>query len=151
MRNDQQRCRMTNEDPGAWEEALIADLREHDGRPSQGPLAGQPIMVMYSTGAKSGERRRAILTYSQDGGDYIVAGSAGGSPKDPAWLANVRANPDVTLELGKRVVPATATIVDADEQKRLWDAHVAALPWFGDYPEKAGRVIPIVRITPRAA
>jgi deazaflavin-dependent oxidoreductase (nitroreductase family) len=134
----------------AWEDALIADLREHDGRPSQGPLAGHPIMVLYSTGAKSGERRRAILTYSRDGDAYVVAGSAGGSPVDPSWVRNVAVHPDVTIEIGKDEFPARASIIDGAEHDRLWDAHVQALPWFGDYPEKAGRSIPIIRLT-RAA
>jgi deazaflavin-dependent oxidoreductase (nitroreductase family) len=131
------------DDAKAWEETLIADLREHDGRPSFGPLAGQPILVMYSKGAKSGERRRAILTYSRDGDAYAVAASASGSPKDPAWLSNVVANPNVTVEIGKRTFNASAEVAKG-EHDRLWEAHVAALPWFGDYPEKAGRVIPMV-------
>jgi deazaflavin-dependent oxidoreductase (nitroreductase family) len=135
----------------AWEEALIADLREHDGRPSTGPLAGHPIMLLYSTGAKSGARRRAILTYSRDGDAYVVAGSAGGAPVDPSWVANVAANPDVTVEIGKRTFEATASIIDGPEHDRLWDAHVRQLPWFGDYPEQAGREIPVIRVTPRAA
>ena len=50
-------------DPSDWEENLIADLRAHGGRPSAGPLAGHPLLLMYSTGARSGERRRSILTY----------------------------------------------------------------------------------------
>ncbi len=141
---------MADDSRNDWEEALIADIREHDGRPSQGPLAGHPIMILYSTGAKSGERRRAILTYSRDGDDYVVAGSAGGSPVDPSWVRNVAAHPDVTIEIGKNEFPATATVVDGPEHDRLWDAHVQALPWFGDYPEKAGRSIPMIRVT-RAA
>jgi deazaflavin-dependent oxidoreductase (nitroreductase family) len=142
---------MTEDARNAWEEALIGDLRENDGRPSSGPLAGQSLLVMYSTGAKSGERRRAILTYSRDGDAYVVAGSANGSSKDPAWLANVRANPDVTLELGKRTVDATASVADGTDRERLWDAHVQALPWFADYPAEAGRPIPMVRLTPRTS
>ena len=63
-----------------WEDQLIADIRANGGRPSSGPLAGHPLMLMYSTGAKSGERRRSILTYSRDGDDYIVAGTNGGNP-----------------------------------------------------------------------
>ena len=87
-----------------WEEALIADAREHDGRPSSGPLAGHPLLLMFSRGAKSGERRRAILTYSRDGDAYIVAGTAGGAPTAPAWVGNVRADGDVTIEIGKPLV-----------------------------------------------
>jgi|tagenome__1003787_1003787.scaffolds.fasta_scaffold20740854_2 deazaflavin-dependent oxidoreductase (nitroreductase family) len=139
---------MTDWDASAWEEALIADIREHDGRPSSGPLEGHPLLVMHGRGAKSGEPRRAILTYSRDGKDYIVAGTAGGSTKPPAWLANLRAHPDVTLEIGTRSFGATATIVtDEAERARLWDQHVAALPWFADYPAQANRLIPMIRLT----
>ncbi len=135
-----------NADANAWEEAILADIRANNGSPTSGPLAGHPLLVLYSTGARSGERRRAILTYSRDGDAYVVAASAGGSPKDPSWLANVVANPAVTVELGSRTFDATATIVDDAEHDVLWERHVAALPWFGDYPEKAGRAIPVVRV-----
>ena len=106
-------------------------------------------MLMYSKGAKSGERRRAVLTYSRDGDSYVVTGSAGGAPRDPSWVANVKADPDVTVEIGKDSFEATASVVEGAEQERLWAQHVAALPWFADYPEQAGRTIPVVRLTPR--
>lgn len=131
----------------AWEEGLIADLRANGGRPSGGPLAGHPLLLMYSTGARSGERRRSILTYSTDGDAYVVAGTAGGAPTAPAWVANVTANPGVDIEVDNEVFEATAEIVRGPERDRLWDQHVAQLPWFGDYPAQVGgRVIPIVRI-----
>jgi deazaflavin-dependent oxidoreductase (nitroreductase family) len=134
-----------------WEEALIADLRANGGRPSGGPLAGHPILLMYSTGARTGERRRSVLTYSRDGDAYVVAGTASGSPTDPAWLANVRANPAVELEAENETFPATATIAEGPERDRLWNQHVAQLPWFGDYPKKiTSRTIPVVRLTPSA-
>ena len=139
---------MTDE-VNAWEEALIADIREHDGRPTSGPLSGHPLMLMYSKGAKSGERRRAVLTYSRDGDSYVVTGSAGGAPRDPSWVANVKSDPDVTVEIGKDSFEATASVVEGAEEERLWAQHVAALPWFADYPEQAGRTIPVVRLTPR--
>lgn len=133
-----------------WEDALIADLRAHDGVVTTGPLTGQSLLIMTSTGAKTGEPRRAILTWTPDAGDYVVAGTAGGSRSDPAWLPNVRANPTVTVEAeGRAPITATATIVDdAAERDRLWDQHVAALPNFAAYPEQTGRVIPMVRLTP---
>ena len=138
-------------DPSDWEESLIADLRAHGGRPSAGPLAGHPLLLMSSTGAKSGERRRSIITYHRDGDDYIVAGTASGSPTNPAWVANVRADARVSLEVANETFDATATIVEAEERERLWDDHVAELPWFADYPATTGRVIPVVRLTPRPA
>jgi len=133
--------------PNPWEDALIADIRAN-GRPTSGPLAGHPLLIMISTGAKSGEPRRQILTYSRDGEDYIVAGTAGGRPTDPAWVSNVRANPDVTIEIAGVEHHAKATVVDEADRQRLWDAHVEALPWFGDYPTKTARTIPVIRLHP---
>jgi deazaflavin-dependent oxidoreductase (nitroreductase family) len=139
-------------DRDAFENAMIDDMRAHGGIVTSGPLAGHPLLVMTSTGAKSGEPRRAILTYTQDSGDYVVAGTAGGSPTTPAWVHNVDVNHDVTIEVGNEVGPATASVVaDRAERDRLWDQHVAALPNFADYPKQTGRLIPMIRITPAKA
>ncbi|MEO8437115.1 MAG: nitroreductase/quinone reductase family protein, partial [Chloroflexota bacterium] len=121
-----------------FEDDLIAEMRAHDGAVTSGPLKGHPLLVMTSTGASSGQPRRVILTWSRDGDDYIVAGTAGGSKKDPAWLANIRANPDVTVETGNRTFETKATIAPESDRVRLWDRHVAALPWFAAYPEQTG-------------
>lgn len=141
---------MTTEafDPAAWEEQLIADMRAHGGRPSGGPMAGQTILLMYSTGAKTGERRRAILTYSTDGDGLVVAGTASGAKVDPAWVANLAKDPNVELEVANETYNATATVHrDGPERDRLWNQHVEQLPWFGDYPSQVGgRVIPVVRL-----
>jgi deazaflavin-dependent oxidoreductase (nitroreductase family) len=140
---------MSEWDRDSYEKALIADLRSHAGVVSQGPLAGQSLLLMTATGAKSGEPRRVVLTWSRDGGDYVVAASAGGSPTAPSWLANLRRTPTVSVEAEGRTTTATARIVaDGPERDRLWDAHVALLPNFAPYPEQSGRVIPMVRLTP---
>ena len=138
-----------NFDPSAWENALIDDLRANGGKPSQGPLAGHPLMLMYSTGAKTGERRRSILTYSRDGDDYIVAGTASGAPVDPKWVANVEKTPDVEIEAANETFQAKAEVLrSGPERDRLWDQHVEALPWFGKYPaQTGGRLIPVIRLT----
>jgi deazaflavin-dependent oxidoreductase (nitroreductase family) len=138
---------MPNPDPTDWEDALIADLRANGGRPSGGPLKGHPLLLMTSQGARSGQPRRAILTWSRDGEDYIVAGTANGADVDPAWVNNVRVNPEVELEVANRTFPARAEIVDEADRQRLWDAHVEALPWFGAYPSQTDRVIPVIRLT----
>jgi deazaflavin-dependent oxidoreductase (nitroreductase family) len=138
-------------DVQAWEDQLIADMRAHDGQVTSGPLAGHPLLIMTSTGANSGAPRRAILTYHRDGDDYVVAGTAGGSKTDPGWLHNVEQDPDVEIEARNEQFGATARIVDGPERDRLWEDHVKALPWFADYPAQTGRVIPMVRLTPRAA
>jgi deazaflavin-dependent oxidoreductase (nitroreductase family) len=135
-------------DRETFENAIIDDMRAHDGQVTEGPLAGNPLLVLTMTGAKSGEPRRVILTYSRNGDDYIVTGSKGGAPTDPVWLNNLRVNPLVSIETGNRTFPALAEIVEGIERDRLWHAHVAALPFFCDYPAKAGRVIPVVRLRP---
>jgi deazaflavin-dependent oxidoreductase (nitroreductase family) len=134
-------------DVQAWEDQLIAEMRAHGGQVTSGPLAGHPLLLMTSTGARSGAPRRAILTYHRDGDDYVVAGTAGGSKTDPGWLHNLEHDPAVTIEVGNEQIDATATIVEGPERDRLWDDHVKALPWFADYPAQTGRVIPMVRLT----
>jgi deazaflavin-dependent oxidoreductase (nitroreductase family) len=135
-------------DAKQWEDQLIADMRAHRGAVTQGPMAGQPLLVMTSRGAKSGEPRRAILTFTRDDGDYVVAGTAAGSPTTPAWVYNLEANPDVSIETGNETFDVTARVIrDGPERDRLWTQHVAALPAFAAYPEKSGRVIPMVRLT----
>jgi deazaflavin-dependent oxidoreductase (nitroreductase family) len=140
---------MTDWSSPTFEDDLIADMRANDGRVTAGPLAGDPLLVMWSTGAKTGERRRSILTYSRDGGAYVVAGSNGGAKTHAHWVTNVAADPKVTIETGNRTFAARASIAPAVDRDRLWEQHVAALPQFAAYPEKVGRrVIPVVTITP---
>jgi deazaflavin-dependent oxidoreductase (nitroreductase family) len=140
-------------DAHAWEEQLIADVRANGGRPSQGPLAGHPLMLLYSIGAKSGERRRSIVTYSSDADGYVIAGTNGGNAeKHPSWLANITADPNVELEVANETVQATAREVTGEERERLWAQHVDQLPHFGKYPAQiTGRVIPVVRLTPKGS
>ncbi len=137
---------MADENP--FETQLLAEMRANGGEVVSGPLAGHPLLVMTSRGARSGADRRAILTYHRDGDDYIVAGTAGGSKTDPSWLHNLEADQKVTIEVRNERTDASATIVEGDERDRLWSDHVTALPWFADYPSQTGRSIPIVRITP---
>jgi deazaflavin-dependent oxidoreductase (nitroreductase family) len=134
-----------------WEDTLIADLRANGGRPSSGPLKGHPLLILMSTGAKSGQPRRAILTWSRDGEDYIVAGTKGGSPTEPLWVENLRVHPEASIEVAGQTLDATATIASGAERDRLWDQHAAELPWFKDYPSKTDRVIPMIRLTPKAS
>ena len=139
---------MNDSGPATFEDALIEDMRAHGGEVTTGPLKGHPLLIMISRGAKTAEPRRSILTCHLDDDDYVVAGTAGGSPTTPAWVHNVRENPDVTIEVANRTYEATATVVDGPERDRLWEEHVAQLPWFADYPTKTDRRFPMVRLTP---
>jgi deazaflavin-dependent oxidoreductase (nitroreductase family) len=139
---------MTEFDYAAFEAALIADMRANGGVVTQGPMAGMPLLIMATTGATSGEPRRSILAYHRDGDDYVVAGSKSGAPTAPAWVRNLVVNPAVTVEAGGSVFPATARVTDGAERDLLWDAHVAAMPGFAEYPKTANRIIPMIRLTP---
>jgi deazaflavin-dependent oxidoreductase (nitroreductase family) len=139
---------MSDFDPAAFENALIEDMRAHGGEVTTGPLKGHPLLVMTSRGAKTGEPRRSILTWHRVDGDYVVAGTAGGSPTTPSWVHNIREDPEVTIEVGNRTYEATAAMVEGPERDRLWKDHVAQLPWFGEYPKKTDRRFPMVRLTP---
>ena len=139
---------MTDLDPSSFENDLIADMRANGGVVTAGPLVGHPLLIMTSRGAKTGLPRRAILTFTRDGRDHVVAASNGGARTDPAWLQNLQADPGVTVEAEGRTFEARASITDDADRDRLWERHVEALPQFGEYPETSGRVIPMVRLTP---
>jgi deazaflavin-dependent oxidoreductase (nitroreductase family) len=142
---------MTTSAAPTFEQMLIDDMRTHGGQVTTGPLAGHPILILTSTGARSAEPRQALLTWSREGEDYIVAGTAGGSPTTPSWVENLRRNPQVTIEVGNRTFDAIATVLErGDERDRLWADHVEQLPHFGAYSMKTDRVFPIIRLTPKS-
>jgi deazaflavin-dependent oxidoreductase (nitroreductase family) len=130
----------------AWNENHIADFREHGGTITQGPLAGANVLLLHTTGAKTGKDRISPLGYTRDGDRWVVVGSNSGAHHDPAWLANVRKEPRVTVEVGSETFPAVARITTGEERDRLWNAHVAAIPAFGRYEAMAGRTIPVVTL-----
>jgi len=135
---------MTDWDPAAWTRNLIADMRAHGGRAASGPMAGKPLIVLTSIGAKTGEPRTAIVTYHKDGDRWAIAASKGGDPKHPQWFHNLEAHPDVTIEVDNKHVPVHAVVTSGNERDRLWNDHVAQLPEFGEYPKKTDRVIPMI-------
>lgn len=139
---------MTDWDPEAFENAMLADMRANGGAVTSGPFAGMPILVMNSKGVKSGQPRRAFLAYTRDGADYVIAGSKGGGPTDPLWLKNIQVDPIVDVEAEGRTFKATATVTEPDDRRQLWDKHVEAMPQFAEYLKTTDREIQMVRLTP---
>ena len=134
---------MTRGDYQAFTQQLMADIREH-GRPTSGPMAGRPLMILTTAGARSGEPRSAVVTYTRDGDSYVIAASKSGAPTNPAWYHNLIANPTVTVEIGSETFQATSRVTQGAERERLWDRHAAERPEFRDYPSKTSRVIPVI-------
>ena len=100
--------------------ALVVDFRAHGGVVTQGPFKGRPVLLLTTTGAKSGQKRLAPLVYSRDGDRYVVAASKGGSPTHPSWYANLVADPNVTVEVGEETFEARAIVTEGEERERLW-------------------------------
>ena len=129
-----------------WNAQLISMLRDNNGEVPAGPMAGRPLLILTSKGAKSGTPRQAVLTYTRDDGRYVVAATAGGAPTAPNWYHNILANPAVQVEAKGETFTATATEAPAAERERLWALHVEARPEFAEYPEKSGRTIPVITL-----
>jgi deazaflavin-dependent oxidoreductase (nitroreductase family) len=124
---------------------LIATLRADQGRVTTGPFAGRQVLILTTTGAKSGEQRESPLAYTRDGDDIVIIASKGGAPSHPAWYHNIVANPQVTIELDGATITAIAEIAEGDERRRLYDQHAQVHHGFTEYEAKTGgRVIPVI-------
>jgi len=122
---------------------IIEEFRANGGE-TFGPFKGRPLLLLTTTGAKSGETHTTPLVYSKDGDRYVIVASMGGAPKHPAWYFNIRADQDVTLEIGTEKFQATATIAEGAERDRLYEKQAEAMPAFNHYEAKTARVIPVV-------
>jgi deazaflavin-dependent oxidoreductase (nitroreductase family) len=124
--------------------ALIQDLRTHGGRATSGPFMGREVLILTTTGAKSGEVRENPLVYTRDGGHYVIIASKGGAPTHPSWFHNLVAHPDVTIEVLGEKFKAVAHVPQGDEYERLYTQHAGINPNFQAYRAKTSRTIPVV-------
>jgi deazaflavin-dependent oxidoreductase (nitroreductase family) len=106
------------------------------------------MLLLRTTGRKSGQQRTAALLYHEDGDQLIVVGSKGGSDTPPAWLLNLQANPEVEVQLGTQRLSARARIATVDEQRRLWPIMTALWPDYDRYQTQSSRRIPLVVLEP---
>jgi deazaflavin-dependent oxidoreductase (nitroreductase family) len=112
-----------------------------------GTIGTQQVVLLTTTGRKTGKRRTVPVGSFEDGGDRLVVASAAGAPSHPAWFNNLAANPEVTVQAGSDVYQARAEVTSGDERARLWKMIVEKAPTFGEYQKKAGsREIPVVRL-----
>jgi deazaflavin-dependent oxidoreductase (nitroreductase family) len=130
-------------DYNAFNRQLIEEFRANGGKVS-GMFAGAPLLLLTTTGARSGQSRVAPLAYTTDNGRLVVIASKGGAPTHPDWYHNIVANPEVTVELGTESFPARATIPEGEERKRLFDQMAAQMPGFAEYQKNTVRKIPVV-------
>ena len=135
---------MSTTDFNAFNQGIIEEFRANQGV-VDGPFAGAPMILVTHEGAKSGVERTSPLVYSRDGDDLVIIASMGGAPKHPAWFHNIKAHPQVTVEVGDQTFQAEATILtEGPERQRLFDQQAALMPNFQEYQEKTTRVIPVI-------
>ena len=122
---------------------LIEEYRANGGKVT-GMFAGAPLLLLTTTGARSGQPRVAPLVYTTDNGHWVVIASKGGAPTHPDWYYNLRANPEVTVEVGVESFPARATITTGAERQRLFDQMAARMPNFAEYQRNTVRQLPVI-------
>jgi F420H(2)-dependent quinone reductase len=108
-----------------------------------------PMLLLDHVGAKSASKRTSPLVYGRDGENYVLVASKGGYPKNPAWLHNLRANPDTTVQVGSRTLNVHARVAEGEERARLWSLMVGVYPGYDDYRKRTEREIPLVVLEPR--
>ncbi|WP_349902787.1 nitroreductase family deazaflavin-dependent oxidoreductase [Parafrigoribacterium humi] len=132
-----------------WNDNIIAEFHANDGRVG-GPFAGAHLLLLTTTGAKSGLPRVAPMMYFTEGDSIYVIASKAGAPTSPDWYHNLVANPEVHVEqstdAGIVTFDATAEVLERPERDRLFAIFSAANPGFADYQTKTTRIIPVVKL-----
>ncbi|MCV7079856.1 nitroreductase family deazaflavin-dependent oxidoreductase [Mycobacterium szulgai] len=129
-----------------FNERNIEEFRSNGGKVG-GQFEGFPLLLLTSTGAKSGAKRVNPVAYFDVDGKIYIVGSAAGRESNPAWVHNIRAHPGVTVEIGTQDPrPATARELPRDERDSVYRIVVERAPGFGEYQERTDRVIPVFEL-----
>ncbi|MCW1820454.1 deazaflavin-dependent nitroreductase [Mycolicibacterium conceptionense] len=150
---------MTDIDPDFDKSELVADVAALDnfnrnvveefranGGKVGGPFEGGTLLLLHTTGAKSGQPRLSPLAYLEVDGRMLIVGSYAGGPKDPAWVHNLRANPKARIEVGTDAYDVTARELPADERDATYPKIVERAPVFAEYQAKTTRAIPLFEL-----
>ena len=129
-----------------FNQQVIQEFRAHQGKVG-GQLAHMPVLLLTTTGAKSGQAITKPLVYTRDGDRIVIIASFAGNPKHPPWYHNLVANPEATVELGCERFRVRATATAGEERQRLFNRHAAQMPIFAEYQQKTTRQIPVFVLT----
>lgn len=140
------------------EQAVFAFLRVHDkvyqatnGRIGHRMPGMPPSLLLHTVGAKTGQPRTTTLSYARDGDDYLVVASKGGDPRSPGWYHNLKANPDIEINVGAQrlAVKARPVLPDSLDYARLWKlVNKNNANRYVEYQKKTSRPIPVIVLTP---
>lgn len=127
-----------------WNRQIVEEFRANEGRVG-GNFEGAPLLLLHSTGARSGEERINPMMYQRLGPRSVaVFASKGGAPGHPDWYFNVRAHPDASVEIGSETKAVRARVADDAERGPIWEKQKADYPGFAEYERKTERKIPVV-------
>lgn len=137
-------------DPNEWNRRIIDEFHANGGKVG-GPFAGATLLLLTTTGAKTGKKRTTPLVYLPDGDRAVIFASKGGAPTNPDWYHNLVANPTVTVEQGTETYEATAVEVTGEQRDEFYARQVQRSPGFADYEAKTTRKIPVIALERRPA
>jgi deazaflavin-dependent oxidoreductase (nitroreductase family) len=129
-------------DRSDWNRGVIEEFRANGGRVAA--FARQPLLLVHHRGAKTGTERVNPLARMELENGWAVFGSKGGAPTNPDWVANLRANPDATVEVGTETHRVRARVAQGEERERIWEEQKRRNPAFAEYERKTTREIPVV-------
>lgn len=126
-----------------FNQSIIEEFRANDGKVG-GMFEGAPLLLLHTTGAKTGKERIAPLAYRREGDDLVVFASKAGAPTHPDWYHNLVANPNVSVEVGTETFDARARVAEGSERDEIWARQKAAISNFAEYERKTDRQIPVI-------
>ena len=134
--------------PNDFNGQVIEEFRANGGK-AGGMFEGKPLLLLHNVGAKSGQEYVTPLVYLADGGRYLIFASKGGAPSHPGWFHNLKAAPNVSIEVGGDTVEVLAEELTGEERDRLYRVQEEQQPQFAEYAQKTDRKIPVIALTPR--
>ncbi len=131
-----------------WNTGVIAEFRKNHGRVG-GNFEGAPLLLIDHTGARSGKLRTNPVMYLKDGHRYLIFASKGGAPHNPDWYHNLKAHPNVKIEVGDETIDVQAEEITGPERDKLYARQASIYPQFAQYQQKTKRTIPVIAFTPK--
>ena len=126
-----------------YNKTIIEEFRANGGKVG-GRFANTTLLLLTTIGAKSGQARTNPVAYTTDGDRIIIIASKGGAPTHPDWYYNLKANPMVTVELGREQFQARAVVAEGSERDRLFTQMAKVMPGFAEYQRNTDRQIPVI-------
>ncbi|HEU5439392.1 MAG TPA: nitroreductase family deazaflavin-dependent oxidoreductase [Ktedonobacterales bacterium] len=137
-------------DANEWNRGVIEEFRATKGKLG-GRWEGRPLLLVTTTGARSGQRRTHPVMYLREGDRLFIFASKGGAPTHPAWYHNLLAHPDVTVEIGGQTYQATAKPLTGAEHDQIYARWAERYPMFREYQENTSRTIPVIELVSRGS